>query len=150
LRLTHAEDYALRAVIHLASQPEGRFCALEAIAREQAIPEAFLRKLVRPLQRAGLVVSRRGVEGGVALGRPARAITFRDVLEALDGPIALQRCSAGEGADADPCGIAERCVMRGAWQRIEARFLASLEEVAIGDLVGAAAPGPGVSLPVVR
>jgi Rrf2 family protein len=153
VRLTNAEDYALRTVLHLASRPAGQFCAIEAIAREQEIPEAFLRKLVRPLARAGLLVARRGADGGVALGRSPGAITFRDVLEALDGPIALQRCSPAAG-DEEPCGIAERCRMREAWLRIEARFLESLDEVRVADLVPPAqvqtAPALESPLPVVR
>jgi Rrf2 family transcriptional regulator, iron-sulfur cluster assembly transcription factor len=136
MRITNAEDYALRTVLHLAAQPEGRFCAIEAIAREQEIPAPFLRKLVRPLQQAGLLVARRGADGGVALGRPAARISFRQVLEALDGPIALQRCSAPEGAGDGPCRIAQRCRMREAWRQIEARFLESLDAVHVGDLVG--------------
>jgi Rrf2 family protein len=150
VRLTHAEDYALRTVLYLACRPAGQFCAIEAIAREQEIPEAFLRKLVRPLARAGLLVARRGADGGVALGRSPGAITFRDVLEALDGPIALQRCSPAAG-DEEPCGIAGRCRMREAWLRIEARFLESLDEVHLADLVGGGEPPPGaVPLPVIR
>ncbi|HEX7126741.1 MAG TPA: Rrf2 family transcriptional regulator [Thermodesulfobacteriota bacterium] len=146
MRITNAEDYALRTMLYLASQPVGRFCAIEAIAREQDIPVPFLRKLVKPLQRAGLLVSRRGAEGGVALGRAASSITFRDVLEALDGPIVLQRC-VGEAEAADCCGIIDRCRMRGVWQRIQEQLLEALGAVSVGEVAGP--PSAGIPLPVV-
>jgi Rrf2 family protein len=135
MRITNAEDYALRTMLHLAGQPVGAFCAIEAVARGQEIPVAFLRKLMRPLQRAGLVVTRRGAEGGVALGRPAGEISFRQVLEALDGPIVLQACVAPDPAHVEPCGVSARCRMRETWRRIQAQFLESLDGVRVGDLV---------------
>lgn len=147
MRITNTEDYALRTMLYLAAQPAGRFFAIEAVARDQDIPAPFLRKLVKPLQRAGLLVSRRGVEGGIALARPAGTISFRDVLEALDGPIVLQRCVDEEVADC--CGIAARCRMRGVWRRIQDQLLDSLGAVTVGEVAGAA-PGAGLTLPVVR
>lgn len=135
MRITNAEDYTLRAVLYLAGQPAGRYCSIEAIARDQAIPVPYLRKLVKPLQRAGLLISRRGAEGGVALARPAETISFRAVLEALDGPIVLQGCVAPDPRPQEPCGVSERCRMREAWRRIQAQFLASLDAVRVGDLV---------------
>ncbi len=146
MRITNAEDYALRTMLYLASQPAGRVCAIEAIAREQDIPVPFLRKLVKPLQRAGLLVSRRGAEGGVALARAAASISFRDVLEALDGPIVLQRC-VSEADVADCCGILERCRMRGVWRRIQDQLLESLGAVSVGEVAGP--PPAGIPLPVV-
>ncbi len=148
MRITNAEDYALRTMLHLASQPAERFCAIEAIAREQDIPVPFLRKLVKPLQRAGLLVSRRGVEGGVALAREAATITFRDVLEALDGPIVLQRC-VGPDDVAECCGIAGRCRMRGVWRRIQDELLESLGAISVGEVAGHPAAVAGIPLPVV-
>lgn len=149
MRITNAEDYALRTVLHLATRPVGAFCAIEAIARDQGIPVPFLRKLMKPLQRAGLVVSRRGADGGVALARPAGGITFRAVLEALDGPIVLQACVAPDPAHEEPCVVSSRCRMREAWRRIQTQFLESLDDVHVGDLVAPIAldggDGPGAS-----
>lgn len=147
MRITNAEDYALRTMLYLASQPAGRFCAIEEVARAQEIPVPFLRKLVKPLQRAGLLVSRRGAEGGVALAREARSISFRDVLEALDGPIVLQRCVGDDEAVTDCCGIAGQCRMRSVWRRIQDQLLESLGAVSVGEL--ASRPPAGIPLPMV-
>ncbi len=135
MRITHAEDYALRAVLYLAGQPVGAYCALETIARRQEIPLPFLRKLVKPLQRAGLVVSRRGADGGIALARPAHGISFKDVLEAVGGPIVLQGCVSPLPERAESCGIASRCQMQETWRRLQAQLVESLEAIHVGDLV---------------
>ena len=79
-------EYALRAMIHLADDPTGVARGIE-IARTEHIPKYYLEKVIRDLMRRGLVRARRGPGGGYQLGRPAETISFRDVIEAVEGPI---------------------------------------------------------------
>jgi Rrf2 family protein len=78
-------EYALRAMIHLADNPTGVSRGL-VIASQEQIPKYYLEKVIRDLMRRGLVRARRGPGGGYQLGRPAGTISFRDIIEAVEGP----------------------------------------------------------------
>ena len=87
-------EYALRAMIHLADHPDGVARGTE-IATQEHIPKYYLEKVIRDLMRGGLVRARRGPGGGYHLARPPETISFRDVIEAVEGPIALNLCVEG-------------------------------------------------------
>ena len=67
MQLTRAADYAVRVMIHLASQPEGAVVSKTVLAKASEAPESFLSKILQTLARAGLIQARRGVEGGFLL-----------------------------------------------------------------------------------
>src|SRR2546427_10872107 len=93
MQVSRKIDYALRAVIHLANEETSdRACSVAEIAAQERIPRQFLEKIVRELIHKGLVRSRRGPHGGYVLARPADQGTFRDVIEAVEGPIFLTAC----------------------------------------------------------
>lgn len=87
MRIGSRTDYALRAALELAAWPGDRPMKAEAIASAQGMPVRFLEKILNDLRRAGLVESRRGVDGGHLLARPADQIAIADVIRALDGPL---------------------------------------------------------------
>ena len=87
MRIGAGTDYALRAMLELAAWEGERPMKAEAIASAQGMPVRFLEKILNDLRRAGLVDSRRGVEGGHLLARPADEIALADVIRALDGPL---------------------------------------------------------------
>src|SRR5581483_10083655 len=84
-------EYALRAMIHLADNPEGVARGIE-IARTEHIPKYYLEKVIRDLMRGGLVRARLGPGGGYQLARSADTISFRDIIETVEGPISLNLC----------------------------------------------------------
>jgi Rrf2 family protein len=88
VRISAKTDYALRAAIELASLGSAEPVKGEAIANAQGIPLRFLENILGDLRNAGIIDSRRGVEGGYLLARPAEAITLADVIRAVDGPLA--------------------------------------------------------------
>jgi len=92
MRLNQATDYAFRAVLYLSRLPRGQVVEARLIAEEENIPMRFLLKIFRLLTRAGIVESFRGVNGGYALARPPGEITMLDVIEAIEGPIKINRC----------------------------------------------------------
>ena len=89
-------------------------------------------KLLKQLQRANLVTSTRGLHGGYQLARPAAEITAADILDALEGPVALTDCAAGHGH----CGIEHTCQVGRAWQRLNQAIRHSLSEVTLAQLAG--------------
>ena len=79
-------EYALQAILDLASRPPGEPVKIAEIARRQRIPQKFLELILAGLKQGGFVESRRGAEGGYLLARPADAITVGDVLRFVEGP----------------------------------------------------------------
>ena len=111
MQITRQADYAVRAVLFLTKiGPETR-AATSQIALEQKIPPSFLAKIVSQLSVAGLLQTSRGARGGVSFARPAEAISLLDVVEAIDGPILLNECVAGNGA----CTFGSDCPMKPVW-----------------------------------
>ena len=97
MRLTMTGEYAIRAMIHLAGLSPGSAVQIADISDAWEIPETFLRKIAARLGKAGLLVSQRGLGGGIQLARPAESLTLLEVIEAIEGKITLNRClMAGE------------------------------------------------------
>lgn len=90
--LNRATDYAFRAVLYLSLLPPGRVVEAKVISEDEHIPMRFVLKILRTLSQAGIVQSYRGVKGGYALARPPAEITMLDVIEAMEGPVRLNRC----------------------------------------------------------
>ncbi len=87
MRVSMRAWYGLMAMVEIALREQQGRVQVKEIAESQGIPEEYLEQLMIPLRRAGLVKSKRGVHGGYVLARPAREITVRQIVEALDGPI---------------------------------------------------------------
>jgi Rrf2 family iron-sulfur cluster assembly transcriptional regulator len=88
-------DYALRAMAHLARLDAGTVASAGVVSGAEGVPEPLLRKLLQRLSRAGLVASVRGIRGGFRLARPAGSITVLDVVETIQGKLAVNRCFLG-------------------------------------------------------
>jgi Rrf2 family protein len=87
MRVSAKSDYALRALIEMASRVDGRPVSAEELGRLQEIPHGFLQAILADLRRAGIVMSQRGQSGGWRMGRPAADISVADVIRAVDGPL---------------------------------------------------------------
>jgi Rrf2 family protein len=79
-------EYALQAILDLASQPAGEPVKIAEIARRQQIPQKFLELILAGLKQGGFVESRRGAEGGYLLARPADKISVGEVIQFVEGP----------------------------------------------------------------
>lgn len=87
MRVSARSDYALRALIELAVQPDEAPVSAEELGRRQEIPPGFLQAILADLRRAGIVKSQRGNAGGWRMSRPAGGVTVADVIRAVDGPL---------------------------------------------------------------
>jgi Rrf2 family protein len=87
MRVSAKSDYALRALIELASRDDGGPVSAEELGRLQEIPHGFLQAILADLRRAGIVMSQRGQSGGWRMGRPAEDVSVADVIRAVDGPL---------------------------------------------------------------
>src|SRR5918992_1420451 len=87
MRVTAKSDYALRALIEIASRTDEGPVSAEELGRRQDIPHGFLQSILADLRRAGVVMSQRGQSGGWRMGRPASDVSVADVIRAVDGPL---------------------------------------------------------------
>jgi Rrf2 family protein len=123
-------DYGLRAVIYLSGQDRDKCCSIGEIAQQQSIPRKFLEKIIQDLVRGGLIKSKRGSCGGYALARAPEEISFSDVIEAIDGPIAVNTCLD----DHLGCDQVPRCTMIGVWSEVQQKINAVLCKTTIAGL----------------
>jgi FeS assembly SUF system regulator len=131
LRISKLTDYATVVLATLAAAPQ-RVQTAVALSERTHIAAPTVSKLLKQLQRAGLVTSTRGLHGGYQLARPASQISAATILDALEGPLAVTDCSAGHGQ----CGIEDTCRVSRAWQRLNLAIRRSLQEVSLAQLAG--------------
>jgi Rrf2 family protein len=128
MNLGQVEDYAVRALVDLAAHPEAR---VREIAARTAIPGPHLAKVIQALARSGLVETTRGRTGGVRLVRDPGEINMREVVEAVQGPLRLNRCPRrGQGCPREP-----NCRLYRFWLEFEERVILQFEQVRLEDLL---------------
>jgi len=115
ITLTRRGDYGIRAVLDLARHEGAGRRKKREIAAAMEIPSGFLSQILATLVRADLVRAAAGPDGGYVLARPAAAISLLDVVEAVEGPVALRRCLL-RGI---PCASDEPCAVHDAWARAQ-------------------------------
>ncbi len=113
-------EYGTRAMIYLASLPDGITTSFREIARQMSIPEEFLAKILKTLVKSSLVKSVRGARGGYSLALPASQISFLDVIEAVEGPVSVNLCME---KDHGGCSFTGNCSMFSVWQQGQSAML---------------------------
>src|SRR5947209_16776908 len=93
MRLSHLADYAVVLMTAAARRPAGARLSATELSAETGVPLPTAQKLMGQLAACGLLRSMRGAAGGFSLARPAEAISLADIVEAVEGPIALTMCS---------------------------------------------------------
>lgn len=129
IRLSRLADYGIVIVTYMARQP-GRQQAAPEIALATRIPQPVASKVLKLLARAEVLVSHRGARGGYGLARGANLISVADVVEAVDGPIALTTCLD----ESDDCGIEALCPARANWQRVNDAIRDALKRVSVAEM----------------
>lgn len=107
-------EYGTRAMLYLASIPEGLTTSFREIARKMDIPEEFLAKILKTLVKSKLVRSTRGSHGGYSLAVPASQISFLDVIQAVEGPVSVNVCTE---KDHGGCHFTGACTMYSVWRQ---------------------------------
>ncbi len=130
LQIPRRVDYGLRAIIYLSTQDPEKCCSIAEIARQQNVPKKFLEKIIQDLMRRGLIRSKRGSCGGYTLARMPDQISFYDVIEALEGPIAVNICMSEELS----CDQLPRCAMVGVWSEIQQKVTEVFTRTTLADL----------------
>ena len=143
LRISKMTDYAVVLATHLAAA-EGAHAARD-LALHTQIPEPTASKVLKKLARAGVVTSQRGAKGGYALARAPQQIGIHEVIEAIEGPIAVTECS--DESNESFCEYETNCGVRANWQRINFAVQSALATITLADM---AAPGTAELVSLVR
>ena len=133
MRITQEADNAFRVVLHLAGLPEGERCTARSISEVMSISVQFTLKTLNKLTKRGITCAYRGVNGGYALNKAAADITMRDIIEVVDGPIAINRCLL----EKKNCNqnIADKCVVNTALAGVQKVLIDALEAVNMQQLL---------------
>jgi len=131
MQITKAESYGLLGVIYLARQEKDRRVPLSEIAESQDIPDKFLAKIFQYLTKNGIVRSHRGISGGFTLSRDPEKLTFKDVIEAIQGPYHLIMCLQ----DAKRCQKSSGCPVRVVMQDAEESLKKVFASYTIADVI---------------
>ena len=130
MKITRQADYAVRAMVYLSELPLGRPVSTATFSKAEDVPLPFLTKVISQLATAGLVVTMRGMGGGVSLARSPDEITLLQVVEAVDGPILLNRCLLKSGT----CEREPYCAAHEVWADIQTRFVQDMDAMTMREL----------------
>jgi len=133
MRLTKQTNYAVRTLMYCAAN-DGRLSRIPEIAKAYGVSELFLFKILQPLNKAGLVETVRGRNGGDRLPKPATDISLFDVVKVTEDSFAMAECfEAGE----IECPLVDSCGLNSALRKALNAFFEVLQQYSIDDLVKA-------------
>lgn len=133
MRITQEADYALRIACMLAQSGEDRESAAD-IAEQTSVSARFTLKILHKLVGGGLVRSFKGSNGGYTLALPAEQISLRDIIELIDGPLAISRCIDDSHQCSREGGDKSRCILYHIFCRINDGVAKKLSGISVADV----------------
>ena len=127
LKITKIADYGFRLLIHMAAQEEGLLYNAKDLSASIDIPLPTVSKVLKILTQGNVLVSHQGSKGGYALARSASQISVAQVLEAVDGPVAITDCNTTEGCE-------RNCQASSSWKKINHAMNDLLEGLTLADM----------------
>ncbi|MCV6872584.1 nitric oxide-sensing transcriptional repressor NsrR [Yersinia pestis] len=128
MQLTSFTDYGLRALIYMASLPDGQMTSISQVTEVYGVSRNHMVKIINQLSRVGLVTAVRGKNGGIRLGKPADQILIGDVMRQME-PLTLVNCSS------DFCHITPACRLKQVLNQAVQSFLKELDNYTLADMV---------------
>lgn len=128
MRLTLSSKYAILALEELARR--GHAASAKELASAVDVPSAYLAKLLPLLARTGILSTQRGRGGGVALARPPESISLKEIIEAVEGPNALEDCPF----ELSPCAGDPCCPLYPVWDPLRTRIVEFLAQTSLAEV----------------
>lgn len=139
--ISYKAKYAIKAVLALASLPDGQSLVISEIAEQERIPKKFLEQILLDLKHQGIVMSRRGKLGGYLLLKPAEKLTFGEVLRVIDGPLAPLPCLSKMAYHrCDDCPDENSCRVRHVFAKVAEATRGVLDQTTIAQALAHDAP----------
>ena len=130
IRITRETDYGIIVLAFMARNRQHSFSAA-TLAKEGGLPLPMVSKVLKVLAKAGLLVSQRGARGGYTLARPPEAISAAEIIDALEGPIAITECSSGLPS---ACVHEGHCAVSNHWHRINSAVREALGNISLFEM----------------
>jgi len=147
IRLGKLTDYAIVVMAQLAREGESASRSASFLADKTGLPEPTVAKVLKILSKDSLVTSVRGAQGGYKLERSPATLTIREIIESMEGPIAITSCIEGTS---DHCQMETRCATKGKWDPVNRAIRDALSDITLADMMaqqGTHRPVVNVRLP---
>ena len=130
MKISRKAEYALRAMIYLSRQPMSQVYMISEISQATGVSKDFMAKILKELSTRGLVKAQKGANGGYKLSISPENISFKDIIEAIEGPIEINECVP----DASFCTRVGMCEMYFVWNKAYQAVAKVLEQAKLSDL----------------
>lgn len=127
LRITKITDYGFILLAHMANQDRELLHNAKDLSAAIGIPLPTVSKVLKILTQGGILQSHQGSKGGYSLSRPAGDITAAEIIEAVEGPVAITDCSSVEGCE-------RNCPVSPSWQRVNGAVIGALQGLTLLDM----------------
>lgn len=134
LRLGRLTDYAVTLLSHMGLEKDGTIWAATVLAEKSGLPMPTVAKVLKLLAKGGLISAQRGAAGGYKLVRCASEISIAEIIEVMDGPIAITDCSHGSAHE--NCKIHRLCPMSSGWNKVNIAVRDALKNVSLAEMFG--------------
>ncbi len=134
---SRSSQYAIQALVLLASEPRGRHVLCRTLASRLGLPQPYLSKLLQEFVRRGVITSMRGRQGGFAMLKTAEEVSLMEIMTIIGGERATAECFLGFKACADESACAMHCN----WRPVKENLFQLLREQSLGKLVDAVRDG---------
>ncbi|PIS38744.1 MAG: Rrf2 family transcriptional regulator [Candidatus Nealsonbacteria bacterium CG08_land_8_20_14_0_20_43_11] len=131
MKFSTRSQYGLRAMVYLSLNPNKPF-SLKQISEVEGIPFDYLEKILSRLRKAGLIKSAKGVSGGYFLSRRPKNIRIGEIINTLEGKIALVKCV---GSAKSFCPWQKNCRTRNVWEKAQRAVVSALNSFTLFDLI---------------
>ncbi len=132
LRLGRLTDYAVTLLSYMGTEKDGNVWAASGLAEKSGLPLPTVAKVLKLLAKSNLISAQRGAAGGYRLARPSSQISVAEIIEAMDGPIAITDCSHGSAHE--NCKIHHLCPMSSGWNKVNAAVRDALKDVSLAEM----------------
>ena len=127
LRITKITDYGFILLAHMANQDQEQLHNAKDLSAIIGVPLPTVSKVLKILTQGGILKSHQGSKGGYSLSKPANQISAAEIIEAVEGPVAITECSTVEGCE-------RGCPVSTSWQTINKAVIAALQGLTLADM----------------
>ena len=140
IRLSRLTDYAIALLSHMGKEREGVIWAASELAENSGLPMPTAAKVLKLLAKGGLISAQRGATGGYKLTRCISEISIAEIIEIMDGPIAITNCA--HGSTQENCKIKSFCPMSNGWNKVNDAIRLALESVSLAEMFDSSSAFP--------
>lgn len=135
MRLSARSRYAVRILLELAQCDSDRPTSAAVLAERTGITPLFVEQLLKPLRKVGLTKSRRGAAGGHFLAKSPEDITLYEVIDLMEGGVAILDCCSESAEACYDCPRMDECLIRGTWQKIIDVLAVELKKISLAKIL---------------